>query len=124
MVTPIASDRAGAPALRQMLVEELSNQYWVDPLPTVPEVRPSGEMRDAAKISLDRLCSVPALVQVLLERTNAWPDRPVGETVYVSAMGAANDVHGDLQKWDHHCIYRRELCPDPYSPALPEQCHA
>jgi hypothetical protein len=107
MVTPIASDRAGALALRQMLVEELSDQHFVDPLPpTVPEVRPSGEMRDAAKIGNDRLCSVLALAHVLFVRTNAWPDRPVGEKVYVSAVGAANDAHGDLQKWDHHCILR------------------
>jgi hypothetical protein len=107
MVTPIATDCASALALREMPVEELRDQPFIDPLPpTVPEVGPSGEMRDAAQIGSDRLCSVPALAQVLLERTNVWPDRPVGETVYVSAVGAANDVHGDLQKWDHHCIYR------------------
>src|SRR5579863_5069076 len=107
MVTPIVTDRASALALREMLVEELCDQPFVDSLPpTVSEVRPSGEMRDAAQIGSDRLCSVPALAQVLLERTNVWPDRPVGETVYVSAVGAASDAHGDLQKWDHHCIYR------------------
>lgn len=107
MVTPIVADRASALALRQMLVEELCDQRLVDPLPpAVPEVRPSGEMRDAAQVGRDRLCSVPALTQVLLERINVWPDRPVGETVNASAVGAANDVHGDLQKWDHHCIHR------------------
>ncbi|WP_179196475.1 hypothetical protein, partial [Caballeronia sordidicola] len=96
--------------------EKLSDQHFVDPLPpTVPEMRPSGEMRDAAKIGNNRLCSVPALVQVLLERTNAWPDRPVGEKVYVSEVGTANDAHDDLQKWDHHCILRHKLCPDLYA---------
>jgi hypothetical protein len=56
VVTPIASDRAGALALRQMLVEELSDQHFVDPLtPTVPEVRPLSEMRNAAKIGNDGL---------------------------------------------------------------------
>jgi hypothetical protein len=48
MVTPIATDCASALALREMPVEELRDQPFIDPLPpTVPEVGPSGEMRDA-----------------------------------------------------------------------------
>jgi hypothetical protein len=91
-----------------MLVEELRDQPFIDSAPpTGPGVCPLGEVRDTQQVSSDRLCSVPALAQVLFERSNVWPDPPVGETAYVSTVGAANDVHGDLQKWDHHCITGR-----------------
>jgi hypothetical protein len=79
-----------------MLVEELCDQRFIDSAPpTGPGVRPLGEVRDTEQVSSDRLRSVPALAQVLLERINVWLYPTVGETAYVSA---ANDVHGDLQK--------------------------
>jgi hypothetical protein len=82
-----------------MLVEELCDQRLIDSAPpTGPGVRPLGEVRDTEQVSSDRLRSVPALAQVLLERINVWLYPTVGETAYVSAASAANDVHGDLQK--------------------------
>lgn len=79
-----------------MLVEERCDQPVIDSAPpTGPGVRPVGEVRDTEQVSSDRLRSIPALIQVLLERINVWLYPTVGETVYVSA---ANDVHGVLQK--------------------------
>jgi hypothetical protein len=82
-----------------MLVEEFCDQPLIDSAPpTGPRVRPLGEVRDTEQVSSDRLRSVPTLAQVLLERINVWLYPTVRETIYVSTVSAANDVHGDLQK--------------------------
>lgn len=50
---------------------------------TASAAQPTREMRDAGNIVCDRVFSVPAFGQVLLERINVWPSRPISKTIDV-----------------------------------------
>ena len=103
-VASIVARGPRAVAAREVLVEELGDRPFVDPVqPQASAACPACEMRDAGQVGSAGGYGVPALREVPLECMHVRADRPVGDPVDANAAGTVNDAHGGLQKWAHQC---------------------
>jgi hypothetical protein len=104
------ADWFSATAVRQVLVEELGDGRFVDPVqPKTLAAHPPRKVRDAVHVTGDGVRRVPAVGQVPLER-NVRPELPISKPVEVVATRTMNCAHGGLLKWDRHCTRTPKLC--------------
>jgi len=81
-ITAIVTDRSGATATREVIVKELCDDCLVDASKAQSAaVNPRGKVGDAAQAARERIRSVAAVGQILLECINVRREGPFGEHI-------------------------------------------